>query len=72
MFKALADIRMCYYQLIHHTVSNFNIHGDKNALGRINDSLSTLQQARDLRLRDAEHALKSNYTFPHTYNTVKT
>ncbi|KAH0565202.1 kinetochore-associated Ndc80 complex subunit spc24 [Trichoglossum hirsutum] len=45
-------------KLIHDTVLSFNIHGDKNALGRINDSLSELQQARDRRLRDAEHALK--------------
>ncbi|KAI9824393.1 MAG: kinetochore-associated Ndc80 complex subunit spc24 [Thelocarpon impressellum] len=45
-------------QLIQHTIGNFNIHPDKNALGRINDSLSTLQQARDLRLREAESALK--------------
>ncbi|KAI9885734.1 MAG: kinetochore-associated Ndc80 complex subunit spc24 [Watsoniomyces obsoletus] len=44
--------------LIHHTIGNFNIYPDKNALGRINDSLSTLQQARDLRLREAESALK--------------
>ncbi|KAI9842846.1 MAG: kinetochore-associated Ndc80 complex subunit spc24 [Sclerophora amabilis] len=44
--------------LIHHTIGNFNIHPDKHALGRINDSLSTLQQARDLRIREAESALK--------------
>ncbi|KAL8762201.1 MAG: hypothetical protein Q9184_001759 [Pyrenodesmia sp. 2 TL-2023] len=44
--------------LIHHTVGNFNIHPDKTAIGRINESLSTLQQARDLRIRDAENALK--------------
>ncbi|KAI9867474.1 MAG: kinetochore-associated Ndc80 complex subunit spc24 [Trichoglossum hirsutum] len=44
--------------LIRHTVSNFNIHGDRNALDRINDCLSRLQQERDKRLRDAEHALK--------------
>lgn len=48
-----------YKQLIHHTIGNFNIYPDKNALGRINDSLSTLQQARDLRLREAESKLKS-------------
>ena len=45
-------------QLIHHTVSNFNIAPDKAALGRINESLSTLQQSRDLRIRDAETALR--------------
>ena len=46
-------------QLIHHTIGNFNIHPDKTAISRINESLSTLQQARDLRLREAETALKS-------------
>ncbi|KAI9672499.1 MAG: kinetochore-associated Ndc80 complex subunit spc24 [Caeruleum heppii] len=44
--------------LIHHTIGNFTIHPDKAALGRINDSLSALQQARDLRIREAESALK--------------
>ncbi|KAL8941567.1 MAG: hypothetical protein Q9216_002157 [Gyalolechia sp. 2 TL-2023] len=44
--------------LIHHTIGNFNIHPDKIAIGRIYESLSTLQQARDLRIRDAENALK--------------
>lgn len=44
--------------LIHHTVGNFNIHPDKQALTRINDSLSNLQQSRDLRVRDAESALR--------------
>ncbi|KAA6409772.1 MAG: kinetochore spc24 [Lasallia pustulata] len=44
--------------LIHHTIGNFNIHPDKIAIGRINESLSTLQQARDLRIREAESALK--------------
>jgi kinetochore protein Spc24 len=40
-------------------VSNFNTHPDKSAISRINDSLSTLHQARDLRQREAESALKS-------------
>ncbi|MCJ1229495.1 kinetochore-associated Ndc80 complex subunit spc24 [Toensbergia leucococca] len=44
--------------LIHHTIGNFNIHPDKIAIGRIHESLSTLQQARDLRIREAEGALK--------------
>ncbi|KAI9796015.1 MAG: kinetochore-associated Ndc80 complex subunit spc24 [Candelina submexicana] len=44
--------------LIHHTIGNFNIQPDKLALGRINESLSTLQQARDLRVKEAESALK--------------
>lgn len=45
-------------QLIRHTISNFNIAPDKLAVARVTESLSTLQQARDLRLRDAEGALK--------------
>ncbi|MCJ1483994.1 kinetochore-associated Ndc80 complex subunit spc24 [Schaereria dolodes] len=44
--------------LIHHTIGNFNIHPDKIAISRINESLSTLHQARDLRIREAESALK--------------
>ncbi|KAL8657041.1 MAG: hypothetical protein Q9226_002322 [Calogaya cf. arnoldii] len=44
--------------LIHHTIGNFNIHPDKVAIGRINESLSTLQQARDLRIRESENALR--------------
>ncbi|OJJ81502.1 kinetochore Spc24 family protein [Aspergillus glaucus CBS 516.65] len=44
--------------LIHHTVGNFNIHPDKQAVTRINDSLSTLQQSRELRSREAESALR--------------
>ncbi|KAF6811646.1 kinetochore protein spc24 [Colletotrichum sojae] len=46
--------------LIHHTIANFNIQPDKQAVTRINGSLETLQQARELRLREAEDALKSN------------
>jgi kinetochore protein Spc24, fungi type len=45
-------------QLVRATVSNFNIAPDKAALSRVNDSLSTLQQSRDLRTRDAETALR--------------
>ncbi|PLB40163.1 kinetochore Spc24 family protein [Aspergillus candidus] len=44
--------------LIHHTIGNFNIHPDKQAVTRINDSLSTLQQSRDLRMREAESAMR--------------
>ncbi|PYH87377.1 Spc24-domain-containing protein [Aspergillus ellipticus CBS 707.79] len=44
--------------LIHHTIGNFNIHPDKQAVTRINDSLATLQQSRDLRTREAESALR--------------
>ncbi|KAI2622250.1 Spc24-domain-containing protein [Hypomontagnella submonticulosa] len=44
--------------LIHHTINNFNIAPDKLAVSRIGDSLSTLKQARELRIRDAETSLK--------------
>ncbi|KAK3940684.1 Spc24 subunit of Ndc80-domain-containing protein [Diplogelasinospora grovesii] len=44
--------------LIKHTIANFNIAPDKLAVARVSESLSTLQQARDLRLRDAENSLK--------------
>ncbi|KAJ5662218.1 Kinetochore-Ndc80 subunit Spc24 [Penicillium maclennaniae] len=44
--------------LIHHTIGNFNIHPDKQAVTRINDSLATLQQSRDLRIREAESSLR--------------
>lgn len=44
--------------LIHHTIGNFNTAPDKIAIDRINESLSTLQQARDLRIEEAEAALK--------------
>lgn len=46
-------------QFIHHTINNFNIAPDKVAVARVNESLSTLQQARELRLQEAENALKS-------------
>ncbi|KIV89154.1 hypothetical protein PV10_08746 [Exophiala mesophila] len=44
--------------LVRATVTNFNIAPDKAALSRVNDSLSTLQQSRDLRTRDAETTLR--------------
>ncbi|KAL2414869.1 putative kinetochore protein spc24 [Exophiala dermatitidis] len=44
--------------LIRATVSNFNIAPDKAALSRVNDSLSTLQQSRELRIRDANTVLR--------------
>ncbi|KAH7136504.1 Spc24 subunit of Ndc80-domain-containing protein [Dactylonectria macrodidyma] len=44
--------------LIHHVIDNFNINPDKLAVTRIQESLSTLQQARDLRVREAETSLK--------------
>jgi kinetochore protein Spc24 len=45
-------------QLINHTIGNFNIHPDKQAVTRINDSLAALQQSRELRTREAESALR--------------
>lgn len=39
-------------------MSNFNIPPDKAALSRVNDSLSALQQSRDLRIRGADTALR--------------
>ncbi|KAK2865392.1 kinetochore-associated Ndc80 complex subunit spc24 [Arthroderma sp. PD_2] len=44
--------------LIHHTITNFNIQPDKLALSRINDSLSSLQQSRDLRFQEVENSLR--------------
>ena len=44
-------------------MANFHIDTDKIAIGRINESLSTLQQARELRIREAESALKSTHGF---------
>jgi len=44
--------------LIHHTIGNFNIAPDKFAVSRVNESLTALQQARDLRIRESESALK--------------
>ncbi|KAK4126009.1 Spc24-domain-containing protein [Parathielavia appendiculata] len=44
--------------LIRHTIANFNIAPDKSAVSRISESLSTLQQARDLRVREAETSLR--------------
>ncbi|KAL1981378.1 hypothetical protein VTN96DRAFT_2721 [Rasamsonia emersonii] len=44
--------------LIHHTIGNFNIQPDKLAVTRINESLATLQQSRELRIKEAEAALR--------------
>ncbi|KAI1163277.1 Spc24 subunit of Ndc80-domain-containing protein [Nemania serpens] len=44
--------------LIHHTINNFNTAPDKLAIGRIQSNVSSLEQERDRRLRDAEVALK--------------
>ncbi|KAI1204002.1 Spc24 subunit of Ndc80-domain-containing protein [Nemania serpens] len=44
--------------LIHHTINNFNTAPDKLAIARIQSNVSSLEQERDKRLRDAEVALK--------------
>ncbi|KAI1853250.1 hypothetical protein JX265_000251 [Neoarthrinium moseri] len=44
--------------LIRHTIHNFNIAPDRNAVSRVQDSLSTLQSARDLRLGESAAQLK--------------
>ncbi|CAP70315.1 uncharacterized protein PODANS_3_3980 [Podospora anserina S mat+] len=44
--------------LIRHTITNFNTAPDRLAISRISESLSTLAQARDLRIREAESSLK--------------
>ncbi|KAL2825184.1 Spc24 subunit of Ndc80-domain-containing protein [Aspergillus cavernicola] len=44
--------------LIHHTIGNFNIQPDRQAVSRINDSLGSLLQSRDQRMRDAEASLR--------------
>ena len=57
-------------QLIHHTINNFNIAPDKLAIARVQDSLSTLSQARELRIRDAESSLKSTSRFHPTFAPI--
>ncbi|KAH7626206.1 Spc24 subunit of Ndc80-domain-containing protein [Sordaria sp. MPI-SDFR-AT-0083] len=54
--------------LISHTTQNFNIEPDRNAVSRVAESLSTLQQARDLRLRESETNLKK---LARTLNTLQ-
>lgn len=44
--------------LLRATLSNFSTGPDRAAVSRINDSLSTLQQSRALRVNDAETALR--------------
>ena len=48
-------------QLIQVTLENFNTQPDKIAIGRIHESLLGLQQSRDLRVREAESAVRSEY-----------
>lgn len=52
-------------------MANFHIDTDKIAIGRINESLSTLQQARGLRIREAESALKSKHAFLDLHKSSK-
>ena len=47
-------------QLINQTINSFNINPDKLAISRIGESISTLDQARELRVRESEDALKSS------------
>ncbi|KAK3338413.1 Spc24 subunit of Ndc80-domain-containing protein [Neurospora tetraspora] len=54
--------------LIAHTTQNFNITPDRHAVSRVAESLSTLQQARDLRLRESETNLKK---LARTLNTLQ-
>jgi len=54
----LKTARLTHSQLIRHTIGNFNIQPDKHSVSRINDSLSTLAQARDLQLREHKTALQ--------------
>lgn len=48
--------------LIRQTTGYFAIDNDKEAVARVNESLATLQQARELRVREAESALKSTFS----------
>lgn len=58
MCSEVSDEPKLTLQLIHHTIGNFNIHPDKQAVTRVNDSLSNLQQSRELRISDVESALR--------------
>ncbi|KAI9657264.1 MAG: kinetochore-associated Ndc80 complex subunit spc24 [Alyxoria varia] len=61
--------------LIHQCIGNFNIAPDRSALTRIDESLTTLSQSRDLRLQGASSSLKrlsrqlQNLEQQHTLNT---
>lgn len=46
-------------QLIRHTLDNFNTQPDKDAISRINESLLSLQQSREMLKREEEGALRS-------------
>jgi kinetochore protein Spc24 len=56
--QSLRRLTNQHAKLVRATMSNFNIAPDKAALSRVNDSLSTLQQSRDLRIRGADTALR--------------
>src|SRR5882762_2736424 len=47
-----------FFTLIHHTIDTFTIPPDKQAVMRVNESLATMQQSRELRNREAESALR--------------
>ena len=59
----MADVFLM--KLVRATMGNFHIEADKKTVGRINESLSTLQQARDLRTGEAKGALKSTFYWTH-------
>ncbi|CAK7212405.1 putative kinetochore protein spc24 [Sporothrix bragantina] len=56
--SSMIDFSFPHPQLIQHTVDNFNTAPDKAAVARIKESLSTLQEARQLQVEQAEAALK--------------
>ncbi|KAI4155959.1 MAG: hypothetical protein LQ340_000626 [Diploschistes diacapsis] len=45
-------------ELMHQTIANFNLAPDKAAVARINEALGDIHTTRDLRIREAESALK--------------
>ena len=49
-------------KLIQVTLAHFNTQPDKVAIGRIHESLSSLQQARQLRIGEAETSLRSRHS----------
>ena len=65
-----AEQELTPLQLIHDTIGNFNIQPDKTAISRIHESLSTLHQARELRVKEAESALTSTLSRIHISRTA--
>lgn len=45
-------------ELIQHTISNFNLAPDRAALSRIDESLCSVREMRDMRIQNAEDALR--------------